>query len=183
MSWRRRGIMKRTPSQPPMSASMKMREYSRSKPRNTSAGNVKMTPDAIDWPSLPVVWTILFSRIEARPNARRMLIDSTAADIVYTPLFSGVAGNYLRGSVAQTGLDPDALPHADKSQMNFGAGGTAERKAWKDIWSAGQSVSGIDSAPALATLVDTMEREYREALARVASPAPDYSIAQESSAP
>jgi nitronate monooxygenase len=122
---------------------------------------------------------------EANASAayKQMLIDSTAADIVYTPLFSGVAGNYLRGSVAQTGLDPDALPHADKSQMNFGAGGTAERKAWKDIWSAGQSVSGIDSAPALATLVDTMEREYREALARVASPAPDYSIAQESSAP
>ena len=60
---------------------MKMREYSRSKPRKTSAGSVKMTPEAIDWPALPVVCTILFSRIEARPKARRMLMESTAMGI------------------------------------------------------------------------------------------------------
>jgi hypothetical protein len=78
MSWRRSGIMNSTPSQPPISASMKMREYSRSKPRKTSAGRVKMTPEAMDWPALPVVWTMLFSRIEARPKARRMLMESTA---------------------------------------------------------------------------------------------------------
>ena len=58
-----------------------MREYSRSKPRKISAGSVKMTPEAMDWPALPVVWTILFSRMEARPKARRMLIDSTAIGI------------------------------------------------------------------------------------------------------
>ena len=64
MSWRRSGIMNSTPSHPPISASMKMREYSRSKPRKTSAGSVKMTPEAMDWPALPVVWTMLFSRID-----------------------------------------------------------------------------------------------------------------------
>ena len=58
-------------------------------------------------------------------------------------LFSGVRGNYLRGSVARTGLDPDNLPEADKTKMNFGTGGNTELKAWRDIWSAGQSVSGI----------------------------------------
>ena len=70
--------MKSTPSQPPMRASRKMREYSRSKPRKMSAGRVKMTPAAMDWPALPVVWTMLFSRMEARPKARRMLMESTA---------------------------------------------------------------------------------------------------------
>ena len=59
--------MNSTPSQPPISASMKMREYSRSKPRKISAGSVKMTPAAMDWPALPVVWTMLFSRIGERP--------------------------------------------------------------------------------------------------------------------
>ncbi len=54
-----------------------MREYSRSKPRKTSAGRVKMTPEAMDWPALPVVWTMLFSRIEARPSARSTLMEST----------------------------------------------------------------------------------------------------------
>jgi nitronate monooxygenase len=122
---------------------------------------------------------------EANASAayKQMLIDSSAADIVYTPLFSGVAGNYLRGSVAQTGLDPDALPQADKSKMNFGSSGSSDRKAWKDIWSAGQSVSGIDAAPALADLVDSMEREYREAAAALARRAGEYSIAPGSPPP
>ncbi len=64
-----------------MSARKKMRAYSRSKPRKTRAGRVKMTPEAIDWPALPVVWTILFSRIEARPSARSTLMDSTEMGI------------------------------------------------------------------------------------------------------
>ena len=70
--------MKSTPRKPPISASTKMRAYSRSKPRKISAGSVKMTPAAMDWPALPVVWTMTFSRMELRPKARRMLIDSTA---------------------------------------------------------------------------------------------------------
>jgi nitronate monooxygenase len=94
---------------------------------------------------------------------KQMLIDSRAEDIVYTSLFSGVAGNYLRGSVAHTGLDPDNLPAADKTKMNFGTGGNQELKAWKDIWSAGQSVSGIHEVETVDALVGRMVREYEAA--------------------
>jgi nitronate monooxygenase len=96
---------------------------------------------------------------------KQMLIDSAAEDIVYTSLFSGVNGNYLRGSVERAGLDPDQLPEADKAKMNFGTGGNTAAKAWRDIWSAGQSVSGIHQVEAVQTLVDGMEREYAAALA------------------
>jgi nitronate monooxygenase len=96
---------------------------------------------------------------------KQMLVDSAAEDIVYTSLFSGVNGNYLRGSVERAGLDPDQLPEADKAKMNFGTGGNTAAKAWRDIWSAGQSVSGIHEVAAVQTLVDRMEREYAAALA------------------
>jgi nitronate monooxygenase len=98
---------------------------------------------------------------------KQMLVDSRAEDIVYTSLFSGVPGNYLRASVAQTGMDPDNLPAADKTTMNFGTGGNTERKAWKDIWSAGQSVSGIHDVETVAGLVDRLASEYAAARARI----------------
>jgi nitronate monooxygenase len=94
---------------------------------------------------------------------KQMLIDSAAEDIVYTSLFSGVNGNYLRGSVARAGLDPEQLPEADKTKMNFGTGGNTAAKAWRDIWSAGQSVSGIHSIDAVDALIARMEREYAAA--------------------
>jgi nitronate monooxygenase len=94
---------------------------------------------------------------------KQMLIDSAAEDIVYTSLFSGVSGNYLRGSVARAGLDPEHLPEADKTKMNFGTGGKTAAKAWRDIWSAGQSVSGIHSIDAVDALIARMEREYAAA--------------------
>jgi nitronate monooxygenase len=103
----------------------------------------------------------------ASPEYKQMLVDSRGEDIVYTSLFSGVLGNYLRGSVARAGFDPDKLPEADKSKMNFGAGGSSEYKAWKDIWSAGQSVSGIHRIEAVQALVDEMAREYDATRARV----------------
>jgi nitronate monooxygenase len=96
---------------------------------------------------------------------KQMLIDSGAEDIVYTSLFSGVNGNYLRGSVQRAGLDPDRLPEADKAKMNFGTGGNTAAKAWRDIWSAGQSVSGIHEVEAVEALVSRMEGEYAAALA------------------
>jgi nitronate monooxygenase len=99
----------------------------------------------------------------APPKYKQMLIDSAAEDIVYTSLFSGVNGNYLRGSVAQAGLDPDHLPEADKTKMNFGTAGNTAAKAWRDIWSAGQSVSGIHDIEAVDALVARMEREYATA--------------------
>jgi nitronate monooxygenase len=99
---------------------------------------------------------------------KQMVVDSRAEDIVYTNLFSGVHGNYLRGSISRAGLDPDNLPEADKSKMNFG--GSAAAKAWKDIWGAGQSVSGIHAIESVSQLVDQLEREYRAALAQVNAP-------------
>jgi nitronate monooxygenase len=104
----------------------------------------------------------------ASAEYKQMLIDSSGEDIVYTSLFSGVAGNYLRGSVVRAGLDPDKLPEADKSKMNFGTGGSSEFKAWRDIWSAGQSVSGIHRVETVAALVDELARDYQAVRARLA---------------
>ncbi len=98
---------------------------------------------------------------------KQMLIESRGEDIVYTSLFSGVLGNYLRGSVTRAGLDPDKLPEADKAKMNFGSGGASELKAWRDIWSAGQSVSGIHDVKAVGALIEGMAHEFNAARARV----------------
>ncbi len=118
---------------------------------------------------LAYLGTRFIATTEANASAeyKQMLIDSRAADIVYTPLFSGVPGNYLRASVARTGLDPDELPDAEKSKMNFGSGGGSDRKAWKDIWSAGQSVSGIHSVDSVEGVVARMAAEYAAALQRL----------------
>jgi nitronate monooxygenase len=110
----------------------------------------------------------------ASPAYQQMLIAAQAEDIVYTSLFSGVAGNYLRGSVVKTGMDPDKLPEADKTKMNFGTGGNTELKAWKDIWSAGQSVSGIHDVPTVAALVERMAGEYEAARAHINSASAAY---------
>jgi len=112
---------------------------------------------------------IATTEANASPAYKQMLIDSRGEDIVYTSLFSGVAGNYLRASVARTGLDPDKLPEADKTKMNFGSGGSAELKVWKDIWSAGQSVSGIHEVETVEALVNRMIGEYEAARARISS--------------
>src|SRR3546814_4598527 len=79
---------------------------------------------------------------EANADAgyKEMLVETAASDIVYSPLFTGVHGNYLKPSIAKAGLDPDNLPVADKTTMNFGSGGGAKSTAWRDIWGAGQGV-------------------------------------------
>jgi nitronate monooxygenase len=110
---------------------------------------------------------IATAEANASPTYQQMLIDSRAEDIVYTSLFSGVAGNYLRGSVTQNGLDPDKLPEADKTKMNFGSGGNSPVKAWRDIWSAGQSVSGIHEVQSVDALVARMADEYEAARVRL----------------
>jgi nitronate monooxygenase len=105
----------------------------------------------------------------ALPDYKQMLVESSADDIVYTSLFTGVKGNYLKRSVAAAGLDPDDLPEADKSKMNFGSGGNMEKKAWRDIWSGGQGVGNIrDVLPARA-VVARMVQEYEEARRRLAT--------------
>ena len=108
---------------------------------------------------------------------QQMLIESRAEDIVYTSLFSGVAGNYLRGSVLKTGMDPDNLPEGDKAKMNFGTGGSSEFKAWKDIWSAGQSVGGIHDVPTVAALVERLAGEYQAARAQLNAGSAAYGFA------
>jgi nitronate monooxygenase len=104
----------------------------------------------------------------AKPEYKQMIVESAAGDIVYTPLFTGVHGNYLKKSVVAAGLDPEHLPTADKSSMNFGSAGNVEKKAWRDIWGAGQGVGCIDDAPPAADVVARLEREYRAARARLA---------------
>lgn len=98
---------------------------------------------------------------------KQMIVESTAADIVYTPLFTGVHGNYLKGSVAAAGLDPANLPTADKTTMNFGSGSAAPAKAWRDIWGAGQGVGNIADAPPAGDLIRRLVQEYQEARARL----------------
>lgn len=98
---------------------------------------------------------------------RQAIIDSSAADIVYTNLFTGVHGNYLKKSIQAAGLDPDSLPQADKSKMDFGSGGNSATKAWRDIWGAGQGVGLIEDAPVVAAVVERLEQEYRAARARL----------------
>jgi nitronate monooxygenase len=98
---------------------------------------------------------------------KRMIVESGSEDVVYTSLFTGVKGNYLARSVAAAGLDPANLPEADKSKMDFGSGGNMEKKAWRDIWSAGQGVGNIDEVLATAELVARMCSEYEDARRRL----------------
>lgn len=98
---------------------------------------------------------------------REGIVASTADDIVYTNLFTGVHGNYLKKSIVNAGLDPNNLPESDPSKMSFGSGSKSDAKAWRDIWGAGQGVGQIDSAPPTAEVVAQLEREYRAAKARV----------------
>ena len=86
----------------------------------------------------------------ATEGNKQCIIESSGEEIVYTNLFTGVHGNYLKRSIAAAGLDPDALPEADKSKMNFGSGGNMKVKAWRDIWGAGQGVGQIFDAPPAA---------------------------------
>jgi nitronate monooxygenase len=91
---------------------------------------------------------------------KEMIVNSAASDIVYSSLFTGVHGSYLRGSIANAGLDPDDLPEGGKDKMNFGSGDKIQAKAWRDIWGAGQGVGSVDDIPPAGTLVERMEREY-----------------------
>jgi len=95
------------------------------------------------------------------------IVESDASGIVYTNLFTGVHGNYLRSSIENAGLDPDDLPVSDPSKMNFGSGGNTKAKAWKDIWGSGQGVGAVKSVGTVEDLVARMEREYHDAKAQL----------------
>ena len=103
----------------------------------------------------------------AKPAYKQNIVEARAEDIVYTSHFTGVHGNYLRQSIIAAGLDPDNLPHADASKMNFGAGGTSEAKAWRDIWGSGQGIGAVRKVEKVADLVDRLEREYVAAKDRI----------------
>jgi nitronate monooxygenase len=114
------------------------------------------------------------TRFLATPEAsvpdryKEEIIKAAAADIVYTDLFSGVHGNYLRHSVIAAGFDPANLPKSDPSKMNFGAGSGAEKKVWRDIWSAGQGVGQIDAVMPVREVVAKIAAEYTAARRRLA---------------
>jgi len=93
------------------------------------------------------------------------IVDGYADDIVYTNYFSGVHGNYLKPSIARSGLDPDNLPGADPSKMNFQSGGENAKKAWKDIWGSGQGIGAVKSILSTAQFVDKLAGEYESAKA------------------
>lgn len=100
---------------------------------------------------------IATAEANAAERYKAMIVESSAADVVYTPFFSGVHGNYLKPSIAAQGLDPDALPEADKSRMSFGSNRV---RPWKDIWGAGQGVGSIADAPPAAEVIARLKREY-----------------------
>jgi nitronate monooxygenase len=99
----------------------------------------------------------------ADPEYKKMLEDSAANDIVYSSLFTGVHGNYLKPSIVNAGMDPENLPEADKSTMNFGSGGNTKSKAWKDIWGCGQGIGRIEDSPPVADLVNRLSEEFNDA--------------------
>src|SRR5438045_3822262 len=108
----------------------------------------------------------------ADPAYKQMIVEADAADIVYTNHFSGVHGNYLKPSMLRAGLDPDSLEPADPSKMSFGSGG-GHRKAWRDIWGAGQGVGAVKEIVSAGDLVARLTREYTTALAELAGRVPE----------
>ena len=101
----------------------------------------------------------------ATDGYKQMITQSTSQDIVYSNLFTGVHGNYLRGSIVNAGLDPDHLPESDPSKMNFG--GEGAKKAWKDIWGCGQGIGAVKEVVPARVLIDRLRREYMEAKQRL----------------
>src|SRR3546814_2867899 len=100
---------------------------------------------------------------------RSAIVEYSGTDIVYSNLFTGVHGNYLRASIEAAGFDPDHLPQSDPSKMNFGSGGNISAKAWKDIWGCGQGIGGIKSIVPAAELIARFQAEYQRARTRLRS--------------
>jgi nitronate monooxygenase len=109
---------------------------------------------------------IATTEANAKDSYKQMIVDGSADDIVYSNLFTGVHGNYLKPSIRAAGLDPDNLPVSDPSKMNFSSGST---KAWKDIWGAGQGLSAVKEILPAAELIARLQREYVEAQRRICS--------------
>jgi len=110
---------------------------------------------------------IATAEANAASGYKEMIVDSNASDIVYSSLFTGIHGNYLKGSIRNVGMDPDSLPEGRKEDMDFGKVGGLDAKAWKDIWGAGQGVGSIDNIQPASDVVMDMEKEYHETLNRL----------------
>jgi len=95
------------------------------------------------------------------------IVDGTASDIVYSDLFTGVSGNYLRQSIVNAGMDPDNLPKGDYKTMNFGSSNSGEAKAWRDIWGSGQGIGSVSAIETVAQRVDRLLAEYHQAKAEL----------------
>ena len=107
----------------------------------------------------------------AQVGYKQAIVDGRSNDIVYSNLFTGVHGNYLRPSIVNAGLDPENLPVSNPSAMNFGSGGNTEAKAWKDIWGSGQGIGAVDAIDSVAERVNKLEAEYNQARAELAAKA------------
>lgn len=103
---------------------------------------------------------IATAEANADPGYKNGIVEGRAADIVYSNLFTGVHGNYLRGSIVASGMDPDNLPEGDLKTMNFGSGGNTKVKAWKDIWGSGQGISPVRAVLPVADFVAQLEDQY-----------------------
>ena len=103
----------------------------------------------------------------ASEDYKQGIVEGKADDIVYSNLFTGVHGNYLKKSIENAGLDPNNLPESDPSKMNFGSGGNTKAKAWKDIWGCGQGIGNIHEVASAGDLVAKFRKEYDTAAKRL----------------
>ncbi|MFD1198088.1 NAD(P)H-dependent flavin oxidoreductase [Brucella gallinifaecis] len=110
---------------------------------------------------------IATTEARASEDYKQAIVDSNASDIVYSNYFTGISGNYLKSSIAKSGLDPDNLPIADPSKMDFGKAQQEGSKAWKDIWGCGQGIGAIKNIVPVAKLINRLEQEYSEAYSRI----------------
>jgi nitronate monooxygenase len=131
-----------------------------------ATGNAVLAAQALG-ADLAYAGSVFIATEEANASAayKQGLVEGSAEDIVYTNLFTGVHGNYLRQSIVNAGLDPENLPQSDPTTMNFGS--TRETKAWRDIWGSGQGIGAVQKVEKVADLVDRLEREYIAAKDRV----------------
>jgi nitronate monooxygenase len=112
---------------------------------------------------------IATAEANAEEAYKQAIVDYSADDIVYSSLFTGVHGNYLKPSIAAAGLDPNNLPEGDVSQMDFGSGGNTDAKAWKNIWGCGQGIGAVKTLGTTADYVDRLTSEYHIAKARISA--------------
>jgi nitronate monooxygenase len=114
---------------------------------------------------LAYIGSAFIATTEANADAayKQGIVEGRAADIVYSDLFTGVSGNYLRKSIEQAGLDPDNLPAGDYKTMDFGGGNSSKSKAWRDIWGSGQGIGSVTESASVADFVAKLTREYRAA--------------------